>query len=69
MRGLLKSSFLADADGGVALIFGLIVPCLVGFAGVGVDATYWLMERNKLQASTDNAAISSAHAVHLTGTN
>ncbi|OYW54037.1 MAG: hypothetical protein B7Y80_01000 [Hyphomicrobium sp. 32-62-53] len=69
MRGPFKSSFVADANGGVALIFGLIVPCLIGFAGIGVDATYWLMERNKLQSSTDNAAISAAHAVHLAGTN
>ncbi len=68
MRGPLKSSFLADAQGGVALIFGLVVPCLIGFTGIGVDASYWLMERNKLQSSTDSAAISAAHAVHLSGT-
>lgn len=67
MRRKFNSSILTENSGGVALVFGLIVPCLIGFAGLGVDAAYWLMERNKLQASTDNAAISSAHAVHLRG--
>lgn len=69
MRDQFKSSFLVDRRGGVALIFGLVVPCLIGFAGIGVDATFWLKERNKLQSSTDNAAISAAHAIHLSGTN
>lgn len=68
MRTSPRSAFTTDNNGGVALIFGLIVPVLIGFAGLGVDSAYWMMERNKLQAATDSAAISAAQAIQLNGT-
>lgn len=61
------SQFKNETTGGVALIFGLIVPVLIGFAGLGVDGAYWMMERNKLQAATDSAAISAVQALQLNG--
>jgi hypothetical protein len=67
MQRLSRSSFWAHDKGGVALTFGMVVPALIGFAGLGTDTAVWLMERNKLQAATDTAAISAAHAVQLNG--
>ena len=59
--------FLNDAKGSVAILFGLVIPSLIGFTGLGVDAAYWMVQRNKLQAATDSAAISVAQAVQLDG--
>lgn len=67
MRIALASRFIKDSRGNVALMFGLIIPALIGFSGLGVDGAYWLMERNKLQTSTDGAAISAAQALNLNG--
>ena len=69
MRPSLMSSFRRNANGGVALMFGVIVPVLIGFAGMAADGVFWLTERNKLQAATDSAAISVAQALQLDGAN
>lgn len=63
------SKFRKAENGGVALIFGLVTPFLIGIAGLGVDTTYWMMERNKLQAATDSAAISAAQSIALNADN
>ncbi|MEQ1669519.1 MAG: Tad domain-containing protein [Hyphomicrobium sp.] len=68
MRTVQSAQFRTDTNGGVAIIFGLIIPVLIGFAGLGVDGAHWMMERNKLQAATDSAAISAAQAIQLSGT-
>ncbi len=59
--------FLTNQKGSVALIFGLIIPSLIGFTGLAADAAFWLMSRNKLQATTDSAAISAAKALNVEG--
>ncbi len=64
-----KAKFRNDAKGGVAILFGLVIPSLIGFTGLGVDGAYWLVQRNKLQSATDSAAISVAQAVQLDGNN
>ncbi len=63
------SEFLSNAKGSVAIVFGLVIPSLIGFTGLGVDAAYWMVQRNKLQAATDSAAVSVAQAVQLDGAN
>jgi Putative Flp pilus-assembly TadE/G-like len=60
-------SLLSDVSGGVALIFGLILPMILGLVGLAVDGGYWMMERSKLQAATDSAALSAAQTVQLAG--
>jgi Flp pilus assembly protein TadG len=67
MRIELTTAFGRDTKGGVAVIFGLVIPVLIGFAGLGIDGAYWLMERNRLQASSDSAAISAAQSLNLDG--
>ena len=69
MSKRIANQFLKDANGGIAIIFGLVIPTLIGFTGLGVDAAYWMVQRNKLQAATDSAAISVAQAVQLDGAN
>ncbi len=52
-----------DNVGAASILFGIIIPVLIGFTGMGIDAVYWYMERNKLQAATDQAVISAAHVL------
>lgn len=61
--------FARDVEGGIAILFGLVIPSLIGFTGLGVDGANWLVQRNKLQSATDSAAISVAQAVQLDGNN
>lgn len=61
--------FKSETNGGVALIFGLVIPSLIGFTGLAADGAYWMMSRNKLQATTDSAAIAAAKALNLEGPN
>jgi Putative Flp pilus-assembly TadE/G-like len=63
------SRFPADSKGSVAVLFGLVIPALIGFTGLAVDGSYWLVQRNKLQAATDSAAISVAQVLQLDGGN
>lgn len=60
-------TFSGDSKGGVAIMFGFIIPVLIGMAGLGVDGTYWMMARNNLQTATDGAAISAGQALNLNG--
>jgi Putative Flp pilus-assembly TadE/G-like len=43
------------------------LPMILGFVGLAVDGGYWMMERSKLQAATDSAALSAAQTVQLAG--
>lgn len=67
MRFATLTRFVRDTQGGIALLFGFVVPALIGFAGLGVDGAYWMMARNKLQTATDGAAISAAQSLNLNG--
>ncbi len=49
-----------DTCGAVAIITVLVMPVVVGFAGLAVDATYWYMVRLQLQTAVDAAAIGGA---------
>ncbi|MGL4398157.1 MAG: pilus assembly protein TadG-related protein [Hyphomicrobium sp.] len=62
-----RVGYVGNASGSVAILFGLLVPGLIGFTGLAVDGAYWMMERNKLQATTDGAAISATHSLQLDG--
>lgn len=61
------SNFPVDSKGSVAVLFGLVIPSLIGFTGLAVDGSYWMVQRNKLQAATDSAAISVAQVLQLDG--
>lgn len=48
-----------DTDGSVAIIFGLLLPCLLGFAALAIEVGYWYSEKSKLQIASDAAAYSA----------
>lgn len=50
-----------DAQGGnVAVLFALVLPLVVGSAGLGVETSYWYYKRLQLQAAADTAAHAGA---------
>jgi len=63
----LSQRFKRNDKGSMAILFGLLIPMLLGFTGLAADGAFWLMARNRLQAATDGAAISAAHSMHLDG--
>jgi len=56
-----------DQRGSVAIIFGVVAPVLIGFTGLAVDGSKWLVARAKLRGATDSAAIAAARALQLDG--
>lgn len=50
---------LDDARGAVAVIFGLLLPVLLGVTGLGIEIGYWYTERDRLQIAADTAAYSA----------
>lgn len=52
-----------DERGASAIMFGLILPALIGFVGLALDAVFWLDAHNKQQAATDQTALTVAHSL------
>ena len=62
-RRVSLAEFIARKDGGIAVVFGLITPVLISFVGLASDAVFWYLEQHKLQAATDQAALSAAYVL------
>ena len=54
--------FLRDEDGSFLVYMALILPILVGIAGLGTEGGLWLYKVRMLQSAADNAAYSAAVA-------
>lgn len=54
---------LRDRSGGALVVAGILLPAVIGFAGLGVDLTHWYAERRAMQNMVDSAAIAATHAV------
>jgi Flp pilus assembly protein TadG len=53
---------LAANDSGVtAVLTGLALTVLMGFAGLAVDAAYWQLNQRNMQGAADQAAFAAAH--------
>lgn len=52
--------FTRDEQGGIAIMFALMLPILFGIVGLGVEAGLWFKERRELQTIADAAAVSAA---------
>jgi hypothetical protein len=50
----------ADNRGASIIIFALSLPILIGFIGLGVETSYWYLERRELQEAVDSAALAGA---------
>lgn len=49
-----------SAGGNVAILFALLLPVVVGGAGLGVETAYWRFKQLQLQAAADAAAYAGA---------
>lgn len=49
-----------DDGGNVAVMFAVLLPAIVGGAGLGVETTYWRYKQLQLQAAADAAAFAGA---------
>src|SRR5579863_484826 len=58
----------ADEAGGLATIFALATPILVGATALGVDVSRWELAHKNLQRGADAAAISAAVAYQVNTT-
>lgn len=59
------SRFMDCASGGVAVIFGILLPALLGIAALGIEIGHWYSERDKLQIAADTAAYSALVAYSI----
>ena len=61
LRALKK--FISSEGGAVLPIAALVFPILMGFAGLGVDASAWMLKKRNLQTAADAAALAGAWEV------
>ncbi|WCL55064.1 pilus assembly protein TadG-related protein [Gimibacter soli] len=54
--------FLQADSGGTLTMTAIMMPLILGFAGLGLDLSYWYMERRQVQNLADMAAIDGAHS-------
>ncbi|MCE9508433.1 MAG: hypothetical protein K8R48_09025 [Alphaproteobacteria bacterium] len=59
--------FCSDA-GSIVPIVALLLPLIIGFAGVGVDISSWMMSKRRLQAAADAGALAGAWEMTKGGT-
>lgn len=51
---------MREKRGGVAVMFSLVLPVVIGFAGFGVETSYWYIKSLQLQSQADAAAYAGA---------
>ena len=56
----LVSRFLEDHSGNIAIIAAVVMPVLVGFAGLGSEVGLWYFKHQTLQSAADSGAVSAA---------
>lgn len=65
MRGI--CTYLAKADGNVAVLFALMAFVLLGAGGVALDFTRWQAQRSQLQEAGDAGALAGATELGIGG--
>jgi len=60
-KGLLRR-FADDQSGSNVIIFALIMPVLVGAAGLGTEVGWWSYKHKNMQSAADSGAVSAATA-------
>src|SRR5438128_5470838 len=63
-RTLLKR-FQRDQSGSYLIITGLMMPALIGFAGLGTELGLSYTKHRKMQSAADSAAVSAATALFV----
>lgn len=59
--------FARDESGNYLIITALLMPVLIGSAGLGTEVGLWLYARQNLQAAADSGAISAATSYYYNG--
>lgn len=59
--------FIRHEGGAIAVIFGLLLPALLGFSALAIEVGHWYTERDKLQMAADVAAYSALVAYSTDG--
>ena len=54
--------FARERKGGVAVLTAMTLTSLMGFAGLGTEATLWYVAKRNMQGATDTAAFTAAIA-------
>lgn len=54
--------FLRDESGSYVLLVALMMPVLVGTAGLGTEVVWWLYKHKNMQSAADSGAVSAATA-------
>ena len=70
--GLIRCSLgrlLADDSGNYLTITAVLMPVLIGFAGLATDAGLWLYAHQTMQAAADSGAVSAATAYAVSNAN
>jgi Flp pilus assembly protein TadG len=57
--------FLRDERGSYLVLMAIALPALIGIAGLGTEAGYWLYYHRVVQSAADNAAYSAATALAI----
>lgn len=55
-------NFRSDQSGGFAIMTALLMPVMIGFAGLGIDLVLWETKNRQLHDAADSGAISAATA-------
>lgn len=58
-----RRALLGDESGATMLTFGMLAPLALAAVGLGVDASMWYAQGQRLQATADLAAIAGARAM------
>ncbi len=64
----LVKAFARNKLGSVLMMSGLMMPVLLGFAGLGLDVTIWYLAKRQIQTAADAGAISAAYTMAKGGT-
>ena len=59
--------FLRDQSGSYVIISALLMPVLVGTAGLGTEVGWWYYKHKNMQSAADSGAVSAATAVSAGG--
>lgn len=55
--------FSHQESGGIAILFAVLAPVLIGFAALGVDTGVWYKTQLQAQTAADSAALSAAYEI------
>jgi hypothetical protein len=66
-RNTLVRRLVDDRDGATAVVFAVVLPAMVGFAGLGVETGYWYFKHRQLQTAADLASYAGATVLRSGG--